>query len=656
MITAFIFYLIGINQFSLNGDEYNSINEAQQLGTNWNSFLYFILLNIWMRISVADVWLKLLSVLLSVGTVGWVYFGALHLIGRRQAGVAAILATTSPFIFFHTQEVRFYSLFIFCTAFYLAMSLYWRINGSKKTILPWVIISAILLILSHFLGILVVLTQVLVLWSSNENSKKRWKRIFFSMAMMIGLFSLPIIPFIQHTFWQLYQHIGNVTVVETPQIISISFINVIKMVFGLYVFIFGYHVYPLQLFFVIPGILILVSLFLIGCWTIIRKGNWGAIPILYSFLLVLIYVLLDSVGGRLAGGVAPRHAAFYVPVLILILTSGIFSLPRNWINLGIFALVIINLIAIGMRWCGDWSYGEMKDFRKSAKFSEQNLEKVDLLLIDGRSFGPVNRYFFITSRITAIWDFQNNVHTENHDHSRLLLMTNDYQPERRRDFNELIHQIDEEYDFIKGNVDYPVFQYVYEQKPDSNAGFKIDPATGQLNIPLSIYGLEFQDLKLPIGIKFDNNPITIDGATIVPDLNDQQSISIPLAEESDAEQIILISSIIDKAGLENGDAVAELRITGSDGEIKTIPLRMGIELHAWDDTCTQNTSCETIYQWHKRAAILGQKAYPQAWDDFQAGIHAVRLNLDQRMAVSQIDISWLSDQGKLAIWTILLTK
>ncbi len=158
-----------------------------------------------------------------------------------------------------------------------------------------------------------------------------------------------------------------------PRRQPLSVVNLAKLAVAGFIFTFGYHVYPLNFWLVVPGAILFGGLAILGSWKLLTGKRWFAIPVVYAILLIGIYLVLDTAGGRLAGGVAPRHAAFFAPVLLLVVGVGAASLPGRWPLLATGVLVLINLASLWQRWNGSWSYGDLLDFRAAADFASQNL-------------------------------------------------------------------------------------------------------------------------------------------------------------------------------------------------------------------------------------------------------------------------------------------
>ena len=174
---------------------------------------------------------------------------------------------------------------------------------------------------------------------------------------------------------------------------------------------------------------------------------------------------------------------------------------------------------------------------------------------------------------------------------------------------------------------------------------------GQLLLPPSIYGVEFQDLKLPVTADIDGVPLRIIGAFALPSSDGSSQIAPRLTRPAFASRLILLTNIV---GLnQSGSSVGEVRIQNRSGAVNKFPLRMDRETTSWAGQCAPTEPCKTVFQWHKRITMVGQNSFPDAWRDFQAGMHAVVLNLPGRTEIDKVSVRY-AGAGHLFVWGIAL--
>ncbi|MBK9713261.1 MAG: glycosyltransferase family 39 protein [Kouleothrix sp.] len=641
----------GLTLYPFNGDEYNTIAESKKLGLNWTSWLYYVFMHAWINLGVNDVVMRLPSLLIDVITVLILSSFAKQFAGQRAAVAIGLLAATSPFLIYHAQEARFYSLFIFTTALFMFLTV--RLTGQlhRRSARAAILAGGIALSFSHFLGLLAVAAQGLAMFTVVDLPWSRRKRMSAVTFLFSSSFVILLLPPVQRLIWSFYQSVVYTTSGSDPVLVSISATSLAKIAVALYVFTFGYHVYPLWWIVVVPGIVLTGLLLLVGSTHIARHTRWGMLPILFGLALVGAYTALDSVGGRLASGISPRHVAFVWPVYILLIAIGLSRLPYRVSYAVLGVLVALNIASLYPRWAQEWSYTGLTDYRAAAVFASEHLRDKTLILHDGRAQWPISVYF---SAAVPHKNYGSYLQGANLDellgYDRIILVTDDYQPVRRRDADWLLARLSERFTVTAGRVDYPLFEYVLDRKPVGAGGFFVDPATGQVQQPVGIYGLELQDLRLPVQVETQGHTLNVVGGATVSSEEARREMSMPLIGDPAANRITLVSTLLGGDSLAQGQQIAELEVAGVDGSVRVFPLRYGIEVQDWSQTCSDQSACQTIYRWHKRVAFVGQQSYPGAWRDFEAGMHSSTIALPQRTRVSLLSIRYTAQSGRLYIW------
>src|SRR5262249_45690960 len=146
---------------------------------------------------------------------------------------------------------------------------------------------------------------------------------------------------------------------------------------------------------------------------------------------------------------------------------------------------------------------------------------------------------------------------------------------------------------------------------------------------LNNYGIEFQDLHLPVSVQVDEQPLKVIGACGLPDLGGKRELDLPLTQPVRASRLVMLTNLIAAGSLPLGQNIGEVVVEGKSGKTFSIPLRLGDEVMSWDGQCGVSAKCKTVFQWHKRLAIVGQNRYPGALRDFPAGLHGVVVNLPE---------------------------
>jgi mannosyltransferase len=193
--------------------------------------LYYFLLHFWMSLGQSLWFLRMLSVLLSLASVVFLYGLVKVLLGEPAGLAAAFIAAISPFQMYHAQDLRMYALLALCQiAYAFFFTRIWkgsqpcragelvaeasedpdragaRKNASKPA-LDWLglVISGALAMYSHNLAIFVLVVPNLFLLA-----RRQWRLLgrLIAAQALIGLLALPwliLLPGqiakIQQAFW-----------------------------------------------------------------------------------------------------------------------------------------------------------------------------------------------------------------------------------------------------------------------------------------------------------------------------------------------------------------------------------------------------------------------------------------------------------------------
>src|SRR5260370_17191250 len=350
-------------------------------------------MHFWIRLGSSELWLRLPSAIFGTATVAILFKIGEKLGGWRTGVVAALLAATSPFSIYHSQEVLFYYLFIFASAAFLLATIHYVESRRTPRTRVAVLLTGVVLVFSHFLGVLALYAQVT---AAVFAAKSRWSRATLSLFMFglpVFLCGLLLAPFVRHGLWRLYSNYGNAPSSIEPVMTPVSIVNLAKTAFAGFSFVFGYHVYPLRLFLVVTGLGLAGFLLVEGANRLWKETRWGILPFAYLFVLLGVYVVLDSVGGRVAAGVSPRHVAFVWPAFLLLTAIGVTSFKKPVLIVLAAAALTVNAASIWSGWQKDWIYGTRVDYRSAADQTSRWIGKDTALIHDGRSSDAINFYF-----------------------------------------------------------------------------------------------------------------------------------------------------------------------------------------------------------------------------------------------------------------------
>jgi hypothetical protein len=664
-VLAAVVRLYRIDAVTLWGDEYASVREAMNLGTNLNSLPYFIFLRIWIKLfGYSETALRLPAAIFGTLTVPIFYLMGRELLHRRVAFFSAFLLALSAYAIASSQIVRYYSLFLFSAT--LCFLLFVR---ALKHHTGWLekaafVLSHVLCILSFALGFLVPLIEIVTLYLGSAK-QSRWALLRRALllivvcALLLGVLSLPEVR-----QWG-FALIARLTAARETRYLSargLSLVNLGKVILTFFLFTFGENVYPGNLPLVCLPSILCCYLLLRGFWSL-RSNRLAFVLVSTSFVtsLSLLYLVFDSLIPSTYEGAQPQFIIFLLPLYDLVLAHSVVQ-ERGWKQaLTGGALVALSVVVLWQYWSPGWSYRvPLTDWRWAARYVQQSADDSTVLLYDGRSADPIQYYFPSSIASRGFWNYTGGDQGlgDLHAFDRLIFISNDSQDGNRAVMSAFLQRLETQFAFQDGFVEYPLFVYVYLR--NDTGGYHVDEATGIISIPKEIYGLPFSDLRLPQEARYAGLSIPLTGSFSLPSLDGSRDRTIPLRGNVSGEALVLLSNLTQARSLPFGEPVAEVIVYPGEGEPVHFVLRKGIETNDWSEGCgpegSSPSTCEIAFSWHKRIAMVGRRAYEGAWRDFQAHIFGTTLALDAPVALRAIGIHYLAGKGTLHVWGMAVVR
>ncbi len=641
LLLAWFLAVYHLDARTWHGDELNSVAESISVGLNPNGLLYFLPMHVWMQGGTSEFWQRLPSVWFAVLSVALAYKLA-RALALEIALPLALLFATSPFLLEYAQQVRFYTFFLFAS-----LLVYWSLHRWLARPLQrnlWSLVVANLFGLgAHFFVILVWMVELLTVLLSAPRLKQTAKFGILVALALAGMAFLWIEPVRRAGFY-------IVSVLTNPYgspyytgSRGLSVAHFAKIPFTAFFFSFGERVYPLDLPIVIPGMTVFGVALILGISYWWKKRGIGA-ALLVSLLVVppLTYLVFDPLASSTLQGAAPRYLIFLLPLFYLLVAGGTGFRQTRWL---IVPLLLVNFASLGSYWAGTWAYtDDLVDWRALTQVVTQEFTPDTQIFLDGRATGNAQFYFPPDAR-SALTPQTARVQPET---TRAIVIASDFHAESRQTGNMLLRELQKNFTFERSWSKYPAFVQILSQQHKPPNTFSVDAATGRIELPVELYGLEFQDVRLPVQAKFNGQSLPLFGAFAVAP---NAPRVLPLSRPTAAQTLWMLSSMIGSPKSVVGDAVAELVVEFDDGRQQIIPLRNGYETGRWDGACE---SCETAFQWHKRLALLGAAAYPGSWNDFQASVFAAPLELKSSQRVTKITLKGLRPDETLYVWGLFL--
>lgn len=650
LVVAFAVQFYGLGTRTWHGDELGSIAEALAPGKNANSLPYFLLLGSWLNAGVNEFWVRSLSALAAVLAVALTFAWARAVSGRRIALVTALLLATNPFLAVYGQQVRFYTLALAgAIACMLAFSAYLKRTTPGRLIL-WLGAAAAAVAALLLNGLLVV-AQALCLFILSRRWSNARKAVLAGAALAVVALVIAVPELRAAGFDAMASYTNAAARYSESRGLGIS--QVAKVPLTFFFMSFGESVYPLAWWLVVPGAVVFAILFVLGLAALRpRRSLFAFIVVTLVSAPVLMFLVLDPLAQVGLQGAAPRYLIFLLPVFCLVLAHGAQKRMGNWLLVPALA---VNLLSLGQFYYGDWAYTDDRvDWHEVTRFVAGHATPDTLVLVDGRASGNAGYYF------PGDWKQQNNWGyveaparvAELGERSRLIWVSGDYRQAMRKVYSELLGRIEERFALSDAWVRYPVFVMVYDRKNDAE-GNAVDPRTGQIDTPAELYGLEFQDVKLPIQVEGEAGELSLRGAFSVDAGSPARTLEIRNA--TPARTIRLVSTVTNAGGVPVGAPIALLAVTYADGRQQTKPLRLGTEVAAWNGSCEAN-GCRPVVNWLKRAALAGTERYPESWQAFQAFIFQSDISLASDTTVREIRFEPAGGRGTLYIWGLALAR
>jgi Dolichyl-phosphate-mannose-protein mannosyltransferase len=651
-LLAFAVQLYRLDARTFHGDELGSLAESMHIGQNPNGIVYFVFMHYWALLGISEFWLRVPSAFLAVVSISVNYVLGTTLINRHVGTMLAALLATAPFSLEYGQQFRFYSLFLFAAGLtYLAFVRYAQLQTRVRLIT--LLLANALILGAHFFGTLVASHEIMMAVILTRRLSYKFKWIALSIIILLSvflLFSPPTQAFFYGWMSRLTNPYDDPTYVAAK---GLSPANLAKVPLTFFFFLFGEHVYPLDITLVLPGLFIVVIAGLLGLRKILFLPSIGWLIVLSLFIFPpLLFLIFDPLSSQALQGAAPRYLIFLLPLFYLVVAAG--AQDRSWL---IAALLLMNGASLASYWYGDWAYtDDLINWREVTRRAEPYVTAQTLMLLDGRSRGQADYYFPAGWPVADAGSYQSPERiAELQGFARLIVVSYDFHQESRAYATALLEAVGKDFRLSFGWSQYPLFVYVYDRNAD---GLSADAAVaGQrvVSLPAEIYGLEFQDVRLPLTLRLNETTWQSASMFSLPSLTKQDSRMLRTACPAPAQHLWLFSNLTAGSALRVGEPVAELVVRGGQGESQMLPIRLAYETANWDGQCQPN-ACRPAYRWPKRLALLGSEAYPGSWQEFDAAIFAAEVDLSHPMGVCTIEVRRTTPQAVFHVWGLALER
>lgn len=658
---AAVLRLVGLAAVSLQGDEYRSLDEATgHFGANLTSLLYDVILRAMMQFGTGVEVVRLPSVIFGVASVFAVYLLADALIDRATALVASLLMATSAYAIGYSQEVRFYTLFLFAGILALYALIVLVRDGTSKRRIVWLVAANILCLAAHGLGAIVVVGEAVSLVLLTAPPHRVFRRFMVLCGfVVVGVFALTLhaVSRVLTTFLDRYQD----SQLSYSSSRGLHLTNFVKIGWNFFVFSFGERVYPLWLWLTVPGAILVFVLVARGLW--FHRNNRLVLGILLPQLILgplILYLVLDAVTASQFTGASARYLMPMLGPFLIFMAAGITSWRRTLaLGLSLVLVILLNVVTVYAYWQNNWNYsGYTADWPRVATIIAQNaFPGKTVILVDGRSTDPARYYF---SRIERSHHLRQLALGGSAAHvaaraDRVVVVTDTDRLSQQVDINRTLLPLQSHFEVVGGMTRYPLFVYVMA-KASAPAIRPLLRPWRMLPLPPNIYDVSLADIRLPAHIRIPNGPhLTTYGALTLSQTSGTQDISLRMPR-APITRVVLATSLQGDARLRNGASVASVTLSGTAAQ-RSVVLRKGQMVEDWRRAGSSKRrpgAAYTVgYRWTKLISLEGKRAYPEAYSQFRAGIAVATVPVPRGQYTS-VRLHYVAAKGILRVWALAI--
>ncbi len=289
--------------------------------------LYETTLSVWLKFGRSDAWIRLLSSLYGIATIGVVYAAFRLLTTRRLALGVALLTAVSPLHVYWSRIARPYALLplVSWAATYFLFKLLDARRGGRGAWVGYVVCAALCLY-THYFGVLLLFAHTLVFAAASwrPGRRKRLGGWAAAQAAVLLLFS----PWLAGNF-------ATTVGAAKGQVYYASQLGLLfKLAYFFFVFSLGWTVSPFCWPLVVPAAA------LYG-WAFVRgtAASWLG-PRAREARIALALFAVPLLAGWFVPACSPKHQTPGVPLYAFIVLCALASLRPRWMRVGLFAVML----------------------------------------------------------------------------------------------------------------------------------------------------------------------------------------------------------------------------------------------------------------------------------------------------------------------------
>ena len=152
--------------------------------------LYYLLMHGWLTLGAGELWIRLISWMVGVATIGFTFLVGKELFDHRVGLWASALVAVSPLLIWYSMDSTYYSWLIFL----VLLSLFLLVRSAKRGGLwNWLgyTLATSLLLLTHFFSVVIIAAEIVVFFLLWERSKDRFVSWVVSQGFLVIILTVP---------------------------------------------------------------------------------------------------------------------------------------------------------------------------------------------------------------------------------------------------------------------------------------------------------------------------------------------------------------------------------------------------------------------------------------------------------------------------------
>jgi uncharacterized membrane protein len=373
-------------------------------------FFYYLVLHYWIKLlGTSEFVLRSLSALCGVLTILCTYHIGNRFFNQKTGMLASILVFMSPLNLWYSQEARMYTL----TSLLILLSIYFffaLITAHKRWVHPiFYILSSIILIYTDYIGILVIMSQVLFVFCYVALFKKHTIKVFLWCYCILFLLYIPWLPHLYHMAGA-----GGGTHLPTLTIWSGLKVLLFFMV-DAGVDDFQAALLPLvssaavKVMIGVAGLACWIMYFLGGILSFRTRSATGIFLTVICCIPVTLFILSKSIMPIFCS----KQISGFVPEVALLIAVGFVyasgvcaRLKLNFLYRMLIATLILVISINIYNFYVLYHYTTKENWRDTARYVEKNLHKNDTIILLPNAQGPFQYYMRENPGIKSVNDIQ----------------------------------------------------------------------------------------------------------------------------------------------------------------------------------------------------------------------------------------------------------